>query len=151
MTDMDPLGVDDGGVPDERSRGRIGRPRRDAGEPRLVSEDFARRLVAQAREEGLDVTGDSGLLQQMMKSVLEAALAEELTDHLGYEPGDPAGRGSGNSRNGSTPKRLLTEAGPVELETPRDRAGTFEPQIVPRASGAWTASTRSCSGSTPRA
>jgi putative transposase len=132
MTDMDPLGVDDGGVPDERSRGRIGRPRRDAGEPRLVSEDFARRLVAQAREEGLDVTGDSGLLQQMMKSVLEAALAEELTDHLGYEPGDPAGRGSGNSRNGSTPKRLLTEAGPVELETPRDRAGTFEPQIVPK-------------------
>src|SRR3954447_26461749 len=78
----------------------------------LVSEDFARRLVAQAREEGLDVTGDSGLLQQRMKSVLEAALAEELTDHLGYEPGDPAGRGSGNSRNGSTPKRLLTEAGP---------------------------------------
>jgi putative transposase len=132
MTDMDPLGVADGGVPDERSRGRIGRPRRDAGEPRLVSEDFARRLVAQAREEGLDVTGDSGLLQQMMKSVLEAALAEELTDHLGYEPGDPAGRGSGNSRNGSTPKRLLTEAGPVELETPRDRAGTFEPQIVPK-------------------
>src|SRR3954451_6764499 len=98
----------------------------------LVSEDFARRLVAHAREEGLEVTGDSGLLQQMMKSVLEAALAEELTDHLGYEPGDPAGRGSGNSRNGSTPKRLLTEAGPVELETPRDRAGTFEPQIVPK-------------------
>ena len=130
MTDMDPLGVDDGGVPDERSGGRIGRPRRDAGEPRLVSEDFARRLVAQAHEEGLDVTGDSGLLQQMMKSVLEAALAEELTDHLGYEPGDPAGRGSGNSRNGTTGKTLLTEAGPVELETPRDRAGSFDPQIV---------------------
>jgi putative transposase len=71
-----------------------------------------------------------GLLQQMMKSVLEAALAEELTDHLGYEPGDPAGRGSGNSRNGTTGKTLLTEAGPVELETPRDRAGSFDPQIV---------------------
>ncbi len=68
----------------------------------------------------------------MMKSVLEAALAEELTDHLGYEPGDPAGRGSGNSRNGRTPKTLLTESGPVSLETPRDRAGTFEPQIVPK-------------------
>jgi putative transposase len=65
-----------------------------------------------------------------MKSVLEAALAEELTDHLGYEPGDPAGRGSGNSRNGSMPETVLTEAGPVELETPRDRAGSFEPQIV---------------------
>src|SRR5512142_138390 len=66
----------------------------------------------------------------MMKSVLEAALAEELTDHLGYEPGDPAGRGSGNSRNGTTPKTLLTDVGPVELEAPRDRAGTFEPQLV---------------------
>jgi putative transposase len=88
--------------------------------------------VAEAREQGLDIAGDSGLLQQMVKSVLEAALAEELTDHLGYEPGDPAGRGSGNSRNGTTPKTLLTEAGPVPLETPRDRAGTFEPQIVPK-------------------
>jgi putative transposase len=66
----------------------------------------------------------------MMKSVLGAALAEELTDHLGYEHGDPGGRGSRNSRNGSTPKTLLSEAGPVELATPRDRAGTFEPQIV---------------------
>jgi putative transposase len=131
MTDTDdPVLVDDEEMSAEKPRGRIGRPRRGVGEPRLVSEEFARRLVAQAREEGLEVTGDSGLLQQMMKSVLEAALAEELTDHLGYEAGDPAGRGSGNSRNGSTGKTLLTEAGPVELETPRDRAGTFEPQIV---------------------
>lgn len=126
--------VDDGDVPAEvpadKPRGRVGRPRRDAGEPRLVSPDFARRLVAQAREEGLDIAGDSGLLGQLMKSVLEAALAEELTDHLGYEPGDPAGRGSGNSRNGSMPETVLTEAGPVELGTPRDRAGSFEPQIV---------------------
>jgi putative transposase len=122
--------VDEGGVPADKSRGRVGRPRRDAGEPRLVSPELAQRLVTQAREEGLDIAGDSGLLQQMMKSVLEAALAEELTDHLGYEPGDPAGRGSGNARNGSTPKTLLTETGPVALETPRDRAGTFEPQIV---------------------
>lgn len=122
--------VDDGAVPADRPRGRVGRPRRDADEPRLVSPDLARRLVAQAREEGLDIAGDAGLLGQMMKSVLEAALAEELTEHLGYEHGDPGGRGSGNSRNGSTPKTLLTEAGPVELETPRDRAGTFTPQIV---------------------
>jgi len=93
---------------------------------------MARRLVMQAREQGLDVAGDSGLLQQMMKSVLEAALAEELTDQLGYEPGDPAGRGSGNSRNGTTPKTLLTESGPVQLDTPRDRNGAFEPQIVPK-------------------
>jgi putative transposase len=122
--------VDDGGVPADKPRGRVGRPRREAGEPKLVSDEFARRLVAQAREEGIDVAGDSGLLGQMMKSVLEAALAEELTAHLGYEAGDPAGRGSGNSRNGSTPKTVLTEAGPVELATPRDRVGSFSPQIV---------------------
>jgi len=126
--------ADDGGVsdeqPPERPKGRLGRPRKDRGEPKLVSDDLARRLVAQAREEGLDIAGNSGLLQQMMKSVLEVALTEELTDHLGYEPGDPAGRGSGNSRNGTTPKTLLTDVGPVELETPRDRAGTFEPQLV---------------------
>src|SRR3954451_3261529 len=103
--------VDDGGVPADKPRGRVGRPRRDAGEPRLVSQDFARRLVAQAREEGVDIAGDSGLLGQMMKAVLEAALAAELTDHLGYEAGDPGGRGSGNSRNGSTRKTVLTESG----------------------------------------
>jgi putative transposase len=121
--------AEDGQVPD-KPRGRIGRPRRDAGEPRLVSSEMARRLVEQARQEGVEVTGEAGLLQQMMKSVLEAALNEELTEHLGYEPGDPAGRGSGNSRNGSTRKTLLTESGPVELDTPRDREGSFEPQIV---------------------
>jgi putative transposase len=121
--------AEDGQVPDS-SRGRIGRPRRDAGEPRLISEEQARRLVEQAREEGLEITGESGLLQQMMKSVLEAALNEELTDHLGYEHGDPVGRGSGNSRNGTTSKTVLTESGPVELDTPRDRAGSFEPVIV---------------------
>jgi putative transposase len=121
--------VEDGVVPD-KPRGRIGRPRQDAGEPRLVEAEMARRLVEQAREEGLDITGNSGLLQQMMKAVLEAALSEELTEHLGYEPGDPAGRGSGNSRNGTTRKTVLTESGPVELDTPRDRSGSFEPQIV---------------------
>lgn len=133
MTETQTQGLaEDGPVPQgqERRRGRIGRPRGNAGEPRLVSEEMARRLVEQAREEGLDIAGKAGLLQQLMKSVLEAALAEELTDHLGYEHGDPAGRGSGNARNGATSKTLLTESGPVELDTPRDRAGSFEPQIV---------------------
>jgi hypothetical protein len=82
--------VDDGDVPAEKRRGRIGRPRRDAGEPPLVLEDFARRLVAQAREEGLD------LLQPVMMSVLEAALSEKLTDHLGYEHQAPAGTEASN-------------------------------------------------------
>ncbi len=131
MTDSTLLVSDDESVPaDDKRRGRIGRPRKDAGEPRLISEDVARRLVAEAREEGLEITGESGLLQKMMKSVLEAALNAELEDHLGYEHGDPSGRGSGNSRNGTTPKTLLTESGPVDLDTPRDRNSSFEPLIV---------------------
>jgi transposase-like protein len=64
--------------------------------------------------------------------VLERALDEELTFELGYERGDPAGRGSGNSRNGTTPKRVFTEIGPVDLDVPRDRNGSFEPIIVPK-------------------
>jgi transposase-like protein len=64
------------------------------------------------------------------KAVLERALAEEMTGHLGYERHDPAGRGSGNSRNGMTAKTVLTDVGAVDLAVPRDRNGTFEPQIV---------------------
>ena len=80
----------------------------------------------------------------MIKAVLERGLAAELTDHPGYEKGDPAGRGSSNSRNGSTPKTLSTEVGDIALSTPRDRQGSFEPRLVPkgarRAGGpaAWT-------------
>jgi putative transposase len=69
-------------------------------------------------------------LSQVTKAVLERALSEELTEHLGYEKHDPAGRGSGNSRNGVTGKSLLTEVGGIDLEVPRDRAGSFEPRIV---------------------
>jgi putative transposase len=129
VTEVVEMLAEDGQVPDT-PRGRIGRPRRAAGEPRLISEEQAQQLLQQAREQGLQVTGAGGLLQQMMKSVLEAALNEELTHHLGYEPGDPAGRGTGNSRNGTTGKTVLTESGPVEVATPRDRNGTFEPVAV---------------------
>jgi putative transposase len=68
----------------------------------------------------------------MVKAVLERGLAAELTEHLGYEKGDPAGRGSPNCRNGTMPKTLATEVGDVALATPRDRAGTFEPRLVPK-------------------
>lgn len=113
MTDTTLLVADHESVPaGEVQRGTLGRPRRDGGEPRPISREQARRLVEQAREEGLEITGQSGLLQQMMKSALEAALADDLTDHLGYEPGDRAGRGPGNSRNGTTSKTVLTEPGP---------------------------------------
>jgi transposase-like protein len=87
-------------------------------------------LVDRARAEGLNLTGAGGLLQQLTKKILESALEGELTDHLGYEKHAPAGAGSGNSRNGVRSKTVLTEVGPVEIDVPRDREGTFEPQIV---------------------
>jgi putative transposase len=108
----------------------VGRPRREPEGPQFLDPEQAEALIEQAREQGVELLGEGGLLRQMTKAVLERALAEELTDHLGYEIGDPAGSGTGNSRNGYTPKRLLTEAGAIDLEVPRDRAGTHEPQIV---------------------
>src|SRR5215216_924072 len=89
----------------------------------------ARELVRQAREQGLSLTGPDGLLKQLTKTVLEAALDEELTEHLGHERRAPAS--GGNVRNGTRSKTVLTEAtGHVDIDVPRDRAGTFEPQIV---------------------
>ena len=79
-----------------------------------------------------DLVGDDGLFKQLKKALLERALGAELTDHLGYEKGDPAGRGTGNSRNGHSGKTVLTEEGEVDLAVPRDRNGTFEPAIVPK-------------------
>jgi len=88
-------------------------------------------LVRLAKEQGLSLTGPDGLLKQLTKTVLETALNEEMTEHLGYEKHDSAGDGAGNIRNGSRAKTVLTEhSGPVEIDAPRDRAGTFEPKIV---------------------
>lgn len=95
-----------------------------------VDGQLVARLVDQARAAGLQLTGEGGLLQQLTKRVLEAALEGEITDHLGYDRGDPAGKNGGNSRNGLRGKTVLTDIGPVEIAVPRDRAGTFEPQIV---------------------
>jgi transposase-like protein len=96
----------------------------------LVDEDLADQLLDKARAEGAELLGPDGLLSQVTKAVLERALAEEMTGHLGYEKHDPAGRGSGNSRNGTTAKTVLTDVGAVDLAVPRDRSGSFEPQIV---------------------
>jgi len=87
-------------------------------------------LVDRARTEGLQLTGEGGLLQQLTKRVLESALEGEITDHVGYDKHDAAGKNSGNSRNGTRAKTVLTDVGPVEVRVPRDTAGTFEPQIV---------------------
>ncbi|WP_104182755.1 IS256-like element ISMysp7 family transposase, partial [Mycobacterium avium] len=89
-------------------------------------------LLADAEASGTPIDGPDGLLAQMTKAVLERALDVEIADHLGYEHGDPVGHGSGNSRNGHGRKTVLTTAGPVELEVPRDRNATFSPAIVPK-------------------
>src|SRR3954454_5171202 len=90
-------------------------------------------LIAQLLKEYTkpeDIIGENGLLKQLTKALLERAMAAELKDHLGYEKHDPAGHNSGNSRNGKSSKKLKGDFGEFELETPRDRNGTFEPKIV---------------------
>jgi putative transposase len=91
-------------------------------------------LMSRVDDGGLTLTGQGGFLPEMIKAVLERGLTAELTSHLGYEKGDPAGRGSPNSRNGTTGKTLATEVGDVPLDVPRDRAGSFEPRLVPKGS-----------------
>jgi len=100
---------------------------REALPPELIDE-----LMARVKTDGIQLLGDGGLIAEFSKRILERALDEELTDELGYERGDPAGRGSGNSRNGTTPKTVITEIGSVDLDVPRDRNGDFEPKIVPK-------------------
>jgi transposase-like protein len=95
-----------------------------------VDEALVRQLAARARAEGLKLTGEGGLLARLTKVVFESALEGEMDDHLGYGKHDPAGRNGGNSRNGTRSKTIVTEAGPVEIEVPRDRESTFEPVIV---------------------
>ena len=92
--------------------------------------ELAEQLLEQAKEQNIELVGPDGLLGRLTKNVLETALDAEMSEHLGYEKHDPAGRGSGNSRNGTRAKTVLTEIGPVEIEVPRDTASTFEPQIV---------------------
>jgi putative transposase len=96
----------------------------------IDQKQLAEQLLEQAREQNVELVGPDGLLGQLTKNVLETALDAEMSEHLGYEKHDPAGRGSGNSRNGTRSKTVLTEIGPVEIEVPRDTESTFEAQIV---------------------
>ena len=91
-------------------------------------------LLAQIDTGQVQMTGEGGLLPGLIKLALERGLAAELTDHLGYEKGDPAGRELPNARNGSSPKTVHSQAGPVPLKVPRDRDGTFTPRLVPTGS-----------------
>jgi len=98
----------------------------------LVEAGLLDELMSRVDAGEVQLTGEGGFLPAMIKAVLERGLHAELTDHLGYEKGDPAGRGTPNSRNGSTPKTVATEVGDIDLDTPRDRAGSFEPRLVPK-------------------
>ncbi len=77
-----------------------------------------------------DLIGENGLLKQLTKQLLERAMAAEMTEHVGYDKPDAAGNNSGNSRNGKSAKTIKGTFGELALETPRDRNGTFEPQII---------------------
>jgi putative transposase len=101
-----------------------------AGVLDAVDEQLIARLAGRAREGGLQLTGEGGLLAQLTKRLVESALDGEITDHLGYDKHDAAGRDGRNSRNGHRSKTVLTEVGPVQIDMPRDRDGSFEPKIV---------------------
>lgn len=95
----------------------------------LVDGRLVDQLIGRAREQGVSLTGEAGLLGQLTKMVLESALEGEITDHLGYDKHERAGDAT-NARNGSRTKTVLTDIGPVPIEVPRDRDGSFQPQIV---------------------
>jgi putative transposase len=96
----------------------------------IDQQQLAQELVEKARADGVELVGPGGLLSGLTKSVLETALEAEMSEHLGYDKHDPMGRNGANSRNGTRVKTVLTEIGPVEIEVPRDRDGSFDPKIV---------------------
>ena len=118
--------VADAEQPDEEAAAAVER----LGE--LLDPERIDALLADAEAAGVAVDGPDGLINRMIKAVLERGLEVEMADHLGYDRGDPAGAGSGNSRNGFTPKTVITTAGQARIEVPRDRNGSFEPQLVPK-------------------
>jgi len=112
----------------------ITEPKATSDPASAVTDEVIDAVMAGVDAGGLELLGPDGVLAELTKRVLERGLSEELTDHLGYEPGDPGGRGSGNNRNGTSPKTVFTEIGAVDLDVPRDRLGTFDPKFVPKHS-----------------
>lgn len=107
---------------------------KEASYARLTDLQIAEQLVEQAKADGVELVGPGGLLNGLTRTVVETALEVEMSEHLGYDKHDAVGRNLGNSRNGSRSKTVLTEAGPVTIEVPRDRDGTFEPKTVKKHS-----------------
>jgi putative transposase len=95
-----------------------------------INTDLIDQLLAERGYRPEDIAGETGLLKQLTKAILERAMQAEMTGHLGYEKHYPAGYKSGNSRNGNSKKKVTGDFGQIDLETPRDRNGTFEPKIV---------------------
>jgi transposase-like protein len=115
----------------------------DEREPRSRGSDVVEELRASGALDAvfekidageIELTGDGGLIPELIKAALERGLQAELTDHLGYAKGDPAASLFANSRNGTTPKTVASQVGDVPLDIPRDREGTFTPRLVPKGS-----------------
>jgi transposase-like protein len=101
-------------------------------EPVSTEQRIAEQLMEQARADGVKLVGPGGLLAGVTRRILETALETEMSQHLGWDKGDPAGRGAPNARNGHSAKTVHTDLGPIPLRIPRDRNGEFEPQIMPK-------------------
>jgi putative transposase len=112
-----------------RARGAVAGAELPPGVRDRLSDELIDELLAGARTEE-EIVGPGGLLADLTRRLVERALSAELTEHLGYEPHEEPPGGTGNARNGTTPKTLATEHGPVAIKSPRDRKSTFEPQIV---------------------
>ena len=97
-----------------------------------VPDELIDAVMNSADAGGLELLGEGGVIAELTKRILERGLNEELSDHLGYNTGERAGRGSGNNRNGTSAKRVFTEIGAVDLDIPRDRNGSFDPKLVPK-------------------
>jgi hypothetical protein len=126
---LDGLAGDSGEMP--------GQPGREVTVRELVGDRALDLLLARSKDEAgqLRLTGEGSMLGELVRAVLERALEAEMAAHLGYEPHERAGHNSGNSRNGTIAKTVQTGVGPVPLAVPRDRAGSFEPVLVPKRAG----------------
>lgn len=109
--------------------GAVATPSDDTSEER-PDQTLAEQLVEQARADGKNLVGPDGLLSDLTKQVLETGLEVEMEEHLGYRKHAVEGRNGGNSRNGTRSKQVITEVGPVDIDVPRDRDGSFEPKTV---------------------
>jgi putative transposase len=122
-TEVVPADQNAADAPDEAAAERIAE---------LLEPERIDALLADAEASGISIDGPGGLISKMIKAVLERGLEVEMADHLGYDRGDPAGAGTGNSRNGFTAKTVITTAGQARIDVPRDRNASFEPQLVPK-------------------